>query len=547
MNGFALKFMVLWGWRRVLVAAIAGLVAGLSAPPIYLFPALFLGMTALVWILDGVRASADNRRQAAWSALLAGWAFGFGYFAPNLYWVAEAFLVEAEAFAWMIPFVVVLFPLGLGVFFGLAAAAAIVVWSAGAARILALAVALALAEWLRGHVLTGFPWISLGYAAGALEGLEQSAAFVGLYGVTLFVVLIAAVPAVLAEPEDAAPGGTVRQAATVGLAALVTAMVWLGGSFRLPGQPSPSHDEIILRIVQPNIPQVRKWDPRYRRENFATLLQLSDMATSPETEGAKDVTAVIWPESSIPFLIEANPRARTQIADMLPQGVKLLFGALRLAPEHLARGQSTAVRNSMLAFDSEGRTVAEYDKFHLVPFGEYLPLASVLEPLGLRKLVTLPSGFVPGPGPRTLTVPGLPPASILICYEVIFAGSVTGGGERPGWLLNITNDAWFGRSIGPKQHYAQARMRAIEEGLPVVRAANTGISAVIDPFGRTVKALPLGRQGVLDSKLPRPIPPTLYARYGDLTFLLMVCLAGLGMIFFRQGRNSSLVSQRNQT
>lgn len=527
MNGFALKFMVLWGWRRVLVVAIAGLVAGLSAPPIYLFPALFLGMTALVWILDGVKAAGDSRAKSIWSAFIAGWAFGFGFFAPNLYWVAEAFLVEANTFAWMIPFVVVLFPLGLGLFFGLATSVAILRWSGGISRILLLAAAIAAAEWLRGHIFTGFPWITVGYAAGALEGLEQAAAFVGLYGLTLFVVLIAAVPAVLAEPEDAAPTGPAHQAAILGLTAIVTAAVWFAGVLRLPEGPVATHEDIVLRIVQPNIPQIKKWDPKYRRENFATLLELSDTAVSPEVEGAKDVTAVIWPESSIPFLIEANPGARQQIADMLPPNVSLLFGALRLAPAQMMRGQRTAVRNSMLAFDSDGQTVAEYDKFHLVPFGEYLPLASVLEPLGLRKLVTLPSGFVPGPGPRTVSLPGLPDASVLICYEVIFPGAVTGGGERPGWLLNITNDAWFGRSIGPKQHYAQARMRAIEEGLSVVRAANTGISAVIDPFGRTVKSLPLGKQGVLDSKLPQAIAPTFYASYGDLAFLLMLSLSVL--------------------
>ncbi len=544
MSGFALKFMVLWGWRRTLVAAIAGLVAALSAPPIYLLPALVLGLTVLVWILDGVHAASGSRKRALLGAFSVGWAFGFGYLAPNLYWVSEAFLVEADVFAWMIPFVVVLFPLVLGIFHGVAAAAATFLWSPGLARVVALAVCLGGSEWLRGHIFTGFPWVVVGYASGALDGLEQLASYLGLYGLSLLVILLCASPAILADAGDNDDVNLAGRTLKLGIVVALGCTAWIVGNLRLTGAESEFQDDLTIRVVQPNIPQAEKWDPKYRRANFNTLLQLSDMATTPGIEGTKDVSAVIWPESALPFLLEANPAARSQIAAILPQDVVLLTGALRLAPSHLAPGRGNAMQNSALALNGEGETVADYNKFHLVPFGEYLPWASVLEPLGLRKLVTLPSGFVAGAGPVAFKAGKLPPASVLICYEIIFPGGVLGQGERPQWLLNLTNDAWFGSSIGPRQHLAQARMRAIEEGLPLVRAANTGISAVMDAYGRTLKTVPLNVRGVLDSRLPRAIAPTLYARYGDLMFLVLLGIALCLVFLLRWGSQATLPARR---
>ncbi len=544
MSGFALKFMVLWGWRRVLVSAIAGLVAALAAPPIYLLPALALGLTVLVWILDGVHDASDTRKRAILTGFSAGWAFGFGYFAPNLYWVSEAFYVEADVFAWMAPIVVILFPLALGIFHGVAAAAAILLWSSGLGRILALAICLAAAEWLRGNIFTGFPWAVIGYATGALDGLEQLAAYVGLYGLTALIVFLCAAPALLADPGDEENADLAARGIRLGVILVLGGVLWGAGSFRLSGAVTELHDDLNLRIVQPNIPQARKWDPRYRRENFDTLLQLSDMDATPGVEGVKDVSAVIWPESAVPFLLEANPAARAKIGEILPDDVVLMTGALRLAAPRLGPGRRPAMRNSMVALDGSGQTVASYDKFHLVPFGEYLPWASVLEPLGLRKVVPVPAGFVPGPGPAALKAGKLPPASVLICYEVIFPGAVIAPGGRPDWLLNLTNDAWFGRSIGPRQHLAQARMRSIEEGLPLVRAANTGISSVVDAYGRTLKALPLNGRGVLDSKLPKPIAPTFYSRYGDAAFFFILGTALLIVFLLRRQLQNNLRGRR---
>ncbi|MEM8688004.1 MAG: apolipoprotein N-acyltransferase [Pseudomonadota bacterium] len=516
MNSFALKFIVLWGWRRLFVALLAGIVAALAAPPIYLFIALFCSLPVLVWILDGVNAQSSSIWNRAPAAFMTGWAFGFGYFAPNLYWVSEAFLVDADLFSWMIPFVVVLFPLGLGIFYGFACLAASLVWTSGAGRIALLASSFTVLEWVRGHIFTGFPWATMGYSAGAFEGLEQLAAYCGVYGLTFIVVFACASPGILAGEDEDTSEGLSKRAFAMFTILVATGAAWMVGSQRLATAEARFEDAVKVRLVQPNIPQNRKWDPRYRTEIFSGLLELSDMATTPEVTGVKDVTHVIWPESAIPFLLEANPQATAKIAELLPENVTLITGALRRALQGKpGTPDDNRARNSVLVINHEGQTVASYDKAHLVPFGEYLPLASILEPWGLRKMVTLPGGFVPGVGPRSIRLDTAPPVSLLVCYEIIFPRAVIDRDVRPGWILNVTNDAWFGQSIGPRQHFAQSRMRAIEEGLPVVRVANTGISAVVDPYGRVLKSIPLGQRGVVDSQLPKAIPPTFYATFGD--------------------------------
>ncbi len=529
MNNFALKFILLWGWRRLFVAALAGIVAALAAPPIYLIFALFFSLPVLVWILDGVNAQSSSMWNRAPAAFMTGWAFGFGYFAPNLYWVAEAFLVDADVFSWMIPFVVILFPLGLGIFHGFAVLFASLFWTSGLARIALLASGFAALEWVRGHIFTGFPWATMGYSAGAFEGLEQLAAYGGVYGLTFLVVFVGAAPAILAADDDETSRGFSGRVFVVAMILAATGAAWSVGASRLSGAQSEFEENVKLRLIQPNIAQNRKWDPKYRNEIFSTFLELSDMATNPQVTGVKDVNHVVWPESALPFLLEANPRAREQIAELLPENVTLITGALRRAPVgRPGEPDDNRSRNSVLVINHEGKTVASYDKAHLVPFGEYLPFASLLEPLGLRQMVTLPGSFVPGFGPRTIALQNAPPVSLLVCYEIIFPRAVIDRDKRPGWILNVTNDAWFGESIGPRQHFAQSRMRAIEEGLPVVRVANTGISAVIDPYGRTLKSLPLGQRGVVDSALPKAIPPTFYATFGD-KIVLMVILFGLGL------------------
>ena len=505
------------GWPRSAVAFLAGLIAALSMPPFFAWPVLLLCFPIFVWLLDGIAARPGPRLRRFVAAQTLGWAFGFGYFIASLYWIGAAFLVEAEVYAWMMPLAVIALPAGMALYWGGAAAFSVVLWRPGIRRILVLAVFFSIAEWLRGHLFTGFPWNALGYAAEGVPGLDQLAAFVGLWGLTFLVVLWAATPACLSD-RSREPAASAMVAVILAAGALLAGV----GQFRVPAEPAPPVPGIALRIVQPNVPQSDKWRYDNAAAIFERLLRLSEPGTA-----AKAVRRVVlWPESSVPFLIDEHPAALAHLAARLPDDATLVMGSLRRSTPGDAGAD---VFNSVFAIVG-GRIMAVYDKWHLVPYGEYLPLESWLAPLGLRRLVTIPGSFASGTGPRTLAISGLPTFSPLVCYEAIFPGEVRDADDRPAWLLNVTNDGWFGETSGPHQHLAQARLRAIEEGLPLVRAANTGISAVIDPYGRVVASLPLGVEGVLDGELPRPIAPTVYGRFGDAIFwLFLMVAAALGL------------------
>jgi apolipoprotein N-acyltransferase len=513
-----LRLRGLDGWPRLIVVFLAGLAAALSMPPFLAWPALLLCFPIFVWLLDGIAGRPGPRLGRAASALALGWAFGFGYFIASLYWIGAAFLVEAEVYAWMLPLAVIALPAGMALYWGGAAAVAVLLWRPGIRRVLVLAVCVSIAEWMRGHLFTGFPWNALGYATEGVPGLDQLAAFVGVWGLTFLVVLLAATPACLSD-RSREPAASVMVAIILGAGALLA----LVGQVRVPADPSPPVPGVALRIVQPNVPQSDKWRFDNAAAIFERLLRLSDPGPA-EKAAARRV--VVWPESSVPFLIDEHPAALAHLAATLPGDATLVMGSLRRSSPGDARAD---IFNSVFAIVG-GRIVSVYDKWHLVPYGEYLPLERWLAPLGLRRLVTIPGSFASGTGPRTLAIPGLPAFSPLVCYEAIFPGEVRDANDRPGWLLNVTNDGWFGITSGPYQHLAQARLRAIEEGLPLVRAANTGISAVIDPYGRVVASLPLGAEGALDGELPRAIAPTLYGRFGDAIFgLFLIVAAALGL------------------
>ena len=287
---------------------------------------------------------------------------------------------------------------------------------------------------------------------------------------------------------------------------------------------------VKLRIVQPNIPQSDKWREENGMAIFDKLLTMSRRGED-QFSGA---THIIWPESAVPFLIDESDEGRAMLDALLPDNALLLMGALRR--ERNAAGEMQ-VFNSILGFDGSANVAVRYDKWHLVPGGEFLPLEWLLEPLGFRRVVTVPGSFTPGVGAVTLPVPGAPPASFLVCYEAIFPDLIIGS-ERPGWILNVTNDGWFGKSTGPYQHVAQVRMRAVEQGLPVVRAANTGISAVIDGQGRVLHALRLGSAGIIDAELPIALPETFYAKFGDWVLLILLMLGVLPAIIRNFGSKS---------
>jgi apolipoprotein N-acyltransferase len=531
------------GAKRAALAALAGILSVLAFAPVHAWPVLFVTFAVLLWLLDGCHAAHGERTVRLRCAGLIGFWFGFGYFLAGLYWVTEAFLVEPWRHGWLIPFVMTAMPGGMALFFAAAAVLAMVLWRPGPARVFALAIAFGLAEFARGHVLTGLPWNLMGNALTGNEPMLQLAALFGVYGLSLLAVLLFASPAAIFAPEGSGLAGGPRAACLAGAALLALALGYAWGSRRLAEADVASTD-VTLRIVQANVDQAKKWRPENSAEIFTEYLDLTKggeslpSGSTRETPGLKGIDLVIWPETAVPFLLGDSSEALLAIGDALPEGTSLLAGSVRLVELRDAQGHLLPQRvyNSLLVIDDKGQLLGHYDKMHLVPFGEYLPFQDLLERLGVMQLIGVRGGFTAGTGPRLVEIPGAPVASPLICYEIIFPDDVTDLNTRPGWLLNLTNDAWFGTSAGPRQHFDQARTRAVEQGLPVVRAANTGISAIIDPYGRVVAELGLGEEGVIDGKLPRALPPTLFARRERSIEFGLLVLALAGWFAFRVHR-----------
>jgi len=524
MQRFALILSNLTGWRRIGAAFLAGAASVLSMAPLHLWPVLLVTFPALVWLLDGCYAEQRTSRPALRAAAWTGWAFGFGFFLAGLYWIGRAFLVEAEIFAWLMPFAITLMPAGLALFFAAAAALAGPLWRPGPARIVALALALALTEWLRGHILTGFPWNAPGYALTSSDAMMQWASVFGLYTLNLLAVLIFAAPAV--AWGRVTPGSRMKRFGFPALMLLLLAGATVWGQWRLHTTPISFVEGVSLRIVQPNIAQEDKWKPENRAAIFQRLMEVSrNGAPGARLDG---VTHLIWPESALPFLLAETPEALNAIAAMLPTGAVFITGAAR-AERHVdsATGETkrTDIFNSLFIMDDNAKLLSAYDKVHLVPFGEYLPYQDMLESIGLQQLARQIGGFAAGAGARTRVAPNIPPFVALICYEIIFPDAIREPGTKPQWLLNLTNDAWFGDSPGPTQHFHQARVRAVEQGLALVRAANTGISAIAGPYGRIVDRLPRGRAAAMDARLPRGAPVTIFVKWGGRIFVLVLLLS----------------------
>jgi apolipoprotein N-acyltransferase len=510
------------GWRRALAAILLGLAATAALPPVFALPLLVVAFTGLLWLIEG----ATSLRQAA----TLGWWFGLGHFTSGIYWVALALLTDPERYGLMAPFA----PLGLGAFLAIypAGAAALAKFAervplaaGGAGRVIALAIAWSVAEWLRGHLLTGFPWNLVASAWNISDAMMQVASLCGAYGLGFVTVIAAAMPAVLGEERVSAK----RAWLPVAAAYLLLAVIWAGGTARLAAAGSVAAQlmvpDTMLRIVQPDVAQTEKWRDELRIAHLKRDLELTDQAAIGASR-SDDAVFVIWPETAVPFLVDQDATVREAIASVVPPRGLVITGAPRATPPDV---EPFEVWNGVVAVNAKGAVIGHYDKFHLVPFGEYLPLRSVIPSwLGLAKLTPGATDFSAGPGPRTLHLPGLPPVGPLICYEIIFPDAVADRDDRPGLFVNVTNDAWFGTSSGPYQHFESARMRAVEEGIPVARAANTGISGVIDAYGRVVARLGLNQEGSFDSPLPRALAePPLYARFGDLT-LLPLMLAAVG-------------------
>jgi len=467
------------GWRADLAAFALGVLSAAALPPVFALPILLIAVPGLLLLVDGSRGRAVAARR--------GWWFGFGLHLAGLYWVTEAILVEVARFWWFVPIAVPALSATLALFIAPAAAVARCA-RAGWPRSLALAGAWMLGDLARQFVLTGFPWNLWGsdweFPGRLGDIFIQPAAWISIHGLTFLTVLLASIPLL---------GWRWR----VGGVALVA--VWAAaGLLRLDELKPTSPPGLNVVLVQGDVAEGQKWDRALALSIFRRYLGLTREGVAEAGSGPR---VVVWPETASPFLLEPDRGAR-QAIEAAAGGAAALIGAVRFGPQGRPR-------NSLFALKGDGSIAAIYDKWHLVPFGEYQP---PWVPIPVQ--VVPGGGFARGNGPATLHVPGLPSVGPSICYEDIFPGEIIDGTDRPDWMVNITNDAWFGNSTGPRQHLAAARMRAVEDGLPLIRAANTGISATFDAHGHELARLGLDRTGVLIVPLPGKLPPTLFSRFG---------------------------------
>lgn len=497
------------GWRADLVAAGLGALSAAALPPLHVLPVLLLAVPGLLALLDGARGRAGAARRGFW--------FGFGHHLFGLYWITEAILLESARYWWFVPLAVPALSALLALF--IAAACAVSRLAApGWPRVLLLAGAWTLADLARQFIGTGFPWNPWG-SVWAIPGpagdtMLQPAAWIGTPGLTLATVLLAGLP-------------TLGRRGAVALCAVLA--VWAGAGWLRLRAPEPAAPDLRVVLVQGNVPQGSKWDLDRAVASFGKHLQLTAEGVARAGPGP---VAVVWPETASPFLLQSDPAARDYVAQAAGPAVASLVGSLTFTAGAPSADPDNLPLNSLVTVLPDASVGAVYSKWHLVPFGEYPP---GWVPFAIQ---VVPGRFGFGRGPATLRVPGLPPVGPLICYETIFPAQAVDGADRPAWMVNITNDAWFGNSTGPRQHLAAARMRAVEEGLPLLRAANTGISAGFDGRGRELGRLGLNEAGTLVLPLPGARPPTPFSRWGlAVPGALALACVGAGLALGR-GRNA---------
>ncbi len=494
------------GWRRNLLAFACGLLMTLALPPVFALPLLIPSFTLLYWLID--RAPTGRR------VFADGWWWGFGHHMSGLYWFCIALMTDAEKFGWLIPFALFGLTGVIALHNALACWLAMRLTRRGLIRILVFPVIWLAVEYLRGHWFSGFPWNLAGYAFAVSDAMLQPASLAGIYGLTWLAVALAVAPAIFADEAVALKRSL--SAIMIIYAVFFAGTLWGHQRLQTAG-PSAHVRGVMLRLVQAGIEQNHKWDPQLQMQGLREHISLTRQA------GIQNITHVIWPETAVPYVVAPGTSLTRMLGDAVPPGKFLITGALRSEGDMRAGGD-WQIWNSVMAFSHAGDIVGSHDKSKLVPFGEFLPLrdlipADWLTPVGIKD-------FSRGTGRATLEWPGLPRLSPLICYEAIFPDLAVADDARPAILLNLTNDAWFGTSSGPYQHFHMARMRAAEQGIPLVRAANTGISAVTDRFGRIEAMLALGERGTLDVPLPVAEPvPTVYGTYGDSLLSLLIIMA----------------------
>lgn len=477
-------------WGRLIAALVLGAGVALGQAPFGLWPVALIALSALI------RLAAS--RSAGWIGFMGG----MGYVFAGMFWITEPFMVEAEVYGWMAPFALILMGAGMGVFWAIGSGLGARLGHTVGRRALGVAVGLAAADALRSYIFTGFPWILFGHIWIGTP-VAQAAAWSGAIGLSLVTLLVAALPWM--RPGFVLKGGSIS--------VLIVALAWWGGLLRLDEPVSPRSPQINLRLVQPNASQALKWDPQYALPFFYRHL---DLTSAPPAEGKPKPDLVIWPETAVPFMLNDPGEGLNMIAEAAG-GVPVALG--------IQREDKGRYYNSLIVLGPDAKVMDTYDKSHLVPFGEYIPWGDELARFGITAFAAREgNGYTPGKGETVIDLGPLGKVEPLICYEAVFPQDIRRVKTRPDWIMQVTNDAWFGMLSGPWQHMALSRLRAIEFGLPVARAANTGVSVMIDAKGQIVAELGMDQQGVIDAPLPPALPKTFYAEWGDLPAILAILL-----------------------
>ncbi|MBH69532.1 MAG: apolipoprotein N-acyltransferase [Rhodospirillaceae bacterium] len=516
---------LLTGWRRFVLCIALGSISATSLPPWFFFPGI-LGFSVFLFLLN----TSCKPAQAVYKT----WLFSFGYHLFGLQWVSLALTVDSERFAWLIPFALVGLPAVLALIPALTMALLPAISQSPLSRAFAWATLWTLAEYIRGHILTGFPWNLAAYIVSFSDSLIQSASIIGAYGLSLLVILFTTFPFLFLANKK--PYRTRYSFVIPSLLCLLPIILWIGGNARLSMNDSIVDPNILIRIVQGNIAQRDKWRPDLRASHLKKYISLSKITSNAkDSNSAASVPNItIWPETAVPLLLSETPHIRQWITQFLKEDGFLITGA-----PSITNTAPPKLHNSVIVLTHQGKIQGQYHKAHLVPFGEYLPLKQWLP---LSKIVRGFTDFSAGTGLKSLYIPYLGITSPLICYEVIFPGNVISNWStlRPNLLLNLTNDAWFGESAGPFQHLEHARLRAVEEGLPLIRVANTGISGFFDAFGRKMGTIGLNKEAYMDRHLARPIhPTTFFGRFGNNGYLGITIFLLISLVinrFYRRHR-----------
>lgn len=529
-----------------LLAFAAGMFSTLAMAPLFIWPIMFVTMSLMLWLIDSAlqpteihspkrTGEADDlvlyspqqiaRKQNIIKMFWLGWSFGFGYFLVSLYWIGSSFLVEPEKFALIMPFAVTLLPAALACFYGLGFTIMGLYWPDGPARLVSFAFAIFSADWLRGHMFTGFPWNLIGHSLTSQLELMQSVTLFGLYGLSALAVLIFASPAIILGISSQAAQNKNRQynklinltPALIALLSLLSLYVY--GNHRITMAGPTQYDETIqLVLIQPDISQKDKVDNDKRLAAVLKTIEMTE-ALPPLGQNKYQQRIIIWPETAIPYALNNAADLLSRLGQILPENTTLITGAFHV--EKQSPTEALKVYNSLFVINDKGEIISTYDKHHLVPFGEYLPLPGLFRGIGLTALAEERGGFKVGPEPEPVLLPNGPSFLPSICYEAIFPLNKKIVGKSNAdeslvrgkyvdyqgaqWLINISNDAWFGRTAGPHQHAHQVKIRAVETGIPMVRVVNSGITAIYDGLGRTIKTTRLGFSQTINSSLPLPL------------------------------------------